>query len=59
MTFCLDSLFWLCHMGLCHHGMARPWAAVGGDGYQVWRVAANILNKQLWNSLQLGDLARG
>jgi hypothetical protein len=30
----------------CHHGMARPQVAVGGDGPQIWRVAANILNKQ-------------
>jgi hypothetical protein len=29
----------------CHHGMARPQVADGGDGRQVWRVAANILNK--------------
>jgi hypothetical protein len=30
----------------CHHGMARPQAADGGDAFQFWRVAANILNKQ-------------
>jgi hypothetical protein len=30
----------------CRHGMARPQVAVGGDGLQIWRVAANILNKQ-------------
>jgi hypothetical protein len=29
----------------CHHGMARPQVA-DGDGLQIWRVAANILNKQ-------------
>jgi hypothetical protein len=27
----------------CHHGMARPQVADGGDGLQIWRVAANIL----------------
>jgi hypothetical protein len=27
-------------------GMARPQIAGGQDGLQVWRVAANILNKQ-------------
>jgi hypothetical protein len=27
--------------------MARPRVAVGGDGFQKWRVAANVLNKQL------------
>jgi hypothetical protein len=31
----------------CHHGMARPQVADRGDGLQIWRVAANILNKQL------------
>jgi hypothetical protein len=30
----------------CHHGMARPRVAHRGDGLQIWRVAANILNKQ-------------
>jgi hypothetical protein len=29
----------------CHHDMARPQVA-DGDGLQIWRVAANILNKQ-------------
>jgi hypothetical protein len=27
--------------------MARPQVVDGGDALQVWRVAANILNKQL------------
>jgi hypothetical protein len=30
----------------CHHGMARPQVADGGDGLQIWRLAANILNKK-------------
>jgi hypothetical protein len=30
----------------CHHGMACPQVADAGDALQVWRVAANILNKQ-------------
>jgi hypothetical protein len=30
----------------CHQGMARPQVADGRDGLQIWRVAANILNKQ-------------
>jgi hypothetical protein len=30
----------------CHHGMARPQVADGGEGLQIWRVVANILNKQ-------------
>jgi hypothetical protein len=30
----------------CHHGIARPQVADGGDGLQIWRVDANILNKQ-------------
>jgi hypothetical protein len=31
---------------ICHHGMARPQVADGGDALQLWREAANILNKQ-------------
>jgi hypothetical protein len=30
----------------CHHGTARPQIADGGEGLQIWRVAANMLNKQ-------------
>jgi hypothetical protein len=30
----------------CHHGMACPEVADGGDTLQVWRDAANVLNKQ-------------
>jgi hypothetical protein len=30
----------------CHHGMARPQGADGGDALQFWRAAANILNKK-------------
>jgi hypothetical protein len=36
----------ICDYFPCHHGMARPQVADGGDGLQIWRVAANILNKQ-------------
>jgi hypothetical protein len=28
------------------YSMVRPQFADGGDGFQIWRVAANILNKQ-------------
>jgi len=34
-----------CHVGSWHHGMTRPRVAVGGNGLQIWRVAANVLNK--------------
>jgi hypothetical protein len=30
----------------CHHGMARPQVADGGDALQFWRATENILNKQ-------------
>jgi hypothetical protein len=30
----------------CHHGMARLPVAYRGDSLQMWRVAADILNKQ-------------
>jgi hypothetical protein len=43
--------------------MARPQVADGGDGLQIGRIAANILNKQLWMAdevvLELGGLAGG
>jgi hypothetical protein len=28
----------------CHHGMAHPQVADGGDSLKFWRVAANMLN---------------
>jgi hypothetical protein len=32
------------HVGPCHHGMARPRIADGGDGLQIiWSAAANML----------------
>jgi hypothetical protein len=33
-----------------HKGMACPQVADGGNGLQIWRVAANILNKRLRTS---------
>ena len=39
-----------CMVGPYHHGMARPQVADRGDGLQIWRVAANILNKQSWTA---------
>jgi hypothetical protein len=50
-------------VGPCHHNMARPRVASGGDGFQKRRVAANIFNRQLrkgdkgWSYSLLG--ARG
>jgi hypothetical protein len=32
------------------NNMACPQVVNGGDGLQVWRVAKNILNKQLWRA---------
>jgi hypothetical protein len=47
----------------CHYGMARPRVADGGDGPQIWRVAASILNNQFptveKGGLQLGGWERG
>jgi hypothetical protein len=37
-----DHVTWV----TCHHGMRRPQVADGGGALQVWRIAANILNKQ-------------
>jgi hypothetical protein len=30
----------------CHHGVTRPQVADGGDALPLWRISANILNKQ-------------
>jgi hypothetical protein len=51
-------------VGLCHDGVARPQVAGGGEGLQVRRVAANILNKQSQTAdrgmvFQLGGWAWG
>jgi hypothetical protein len=35
-----------CYVDPFHHGMARPRIADGGDGLQICRAAANVLNKQ-------------
>jgi len=29
-----------------HQGMVHPWAGNGEDGLEMWRLAANILDKQ-------------
>jgi hypothetical protein len=35
---------------LCHYSMARPQVVNEGDGFQIWRVVANISNKQSWTA---------
>jgi hypothetical protein len=42
IVWMMDQVRWV----PCYYGMARPLVANGGDGLQIWRVAANILNKQ-------------
>jgi len=36
--------YYIKYVGSCHHCMAYPWVADGGDSLQMWRVAMNILN---------------
>jgi hypothetical protein len=38
------------YVGRCHHGTAFPRVADGGHVLQIWKVAANILNKQSWTT---------
>jgi len=40
------STYWH-FVGPCHHGMTHSQVADGGNGHQMWRVAVNVLNKQL------------
>jgi hypothetical protein len=49
-------------MGPCHHGITLSQVVVGEDGFQIWKVTANVLNKQSWtvdewwsSSLVLGE----
>jgi hypothetical protein len=39
--------------------MARPQVADGGDGLQIWRLPANILNKQSRTAYRGGPPAWG
>jgi hypothetical protein len=41
-VLCTENVRWV----PCHNGMARPQVADGGDGLQIWKVAAKMLNKQ-------------
>jgi len=41
------------YVGPCHQDMARPLVTDGGDSFQMWRVAANISNKQ-WRTAEKG-----
>jgi hypothetical protein len=44
---CYVLKLYKCHVKWvpCHHGMAHPQVVDRGDSLQIWRVAANILNK--------------
>jgi hypothetical protein len=44
-----DAMWFCGHVNAVprHNGMAPPEVADGGDDLQMWRVAVNILNKQL------------
>jgi hypothetical protein len=35
-----------CYGGPCHHNMAGPRVSGGRNGLQIWRIGANMLNKQ-------------
>ena len=40
----------LVYVGPCFHDLARPQVVDRGYGLQIWRVAANMLNKQSWTA---------
>jgi hypothetical protein len=44
---------------LYHHDMAYPQVADGEDGLQIWRITANIFNKQLQRADKGGHPAGG
>ena len=39
-------------VGSCHHSMALTLGCRWGIGLQIWRLAANIVNKQSWTADQ-------
>jgi hypothetical protein len=39
--------------------MESPQVVVGGDALQIWRLAVNILKKQLWTLNKGWSAARG
>jgi hypothetical protein len=43
-------LLWLLYIKwlACHHSMACPQVADGGNDHHLWMVIANLLNKQSW-----------
>jgi hypothetical protein len=43
----------------CQRGMARPQVSDGGGDLQLWRVAANILNKQARTADQVQSSSLG
>jgi len=46
----MHRLYTPCLESPCHHSVAHPWVAIGGDSFQICMVAANILNKQTWTA---------
>jgi hypothetical protein len=46
-------------VGPCHHGVAHPPVVVGEDGLQIWRIAANILNKKSWTTAKWWSCSTG
>jgi hypothetical protein len=49
--YCMLSIMRGC--GSCHHSMARPQVAYGGDVLQMLKVAANVVIKQ-WRAADKG-----
>ena len=45
--------------GPCFHGTVRRQVADRGHGLQIWRVAANMLNKRSWTVNRDGPPAWG
>jgi hypothetical protein len=46
-------------VGPCHHGIANPQVANGGDSVHIWKAAADILNKQSLTAEKVWSLSIG
>jgi hypothetical protein len=55
ILFVLQTAKWVSH----HHGMVCPQDADGGNDLQIWKVAANVLNKQSQKPTSGGTVAWG
>jgi len=53
LLFNILKYFFLIRPFSFHHGMAHPYVVDGEDGFQMWKIVMNMLNKQ-WRAADKG-----